>query len=298
VLAIAQTGKNALNIVASSHFAYRGSATMQQVNSGPIREMGAAYPAHAEVNDGLDGGHADVVRCVESPNVRSVSSPIARVYFALVNAKKQLWVARNENAFLKKENERLERALCDASRRGSEANRLAHHDMLTGLPNRLLLIERLQQEIGAACRNQRQLALLFIDLDGFKEVNDGYGHMVGDRLLTSVARRINACIRGDDFACRYGGDEFVVLLTNVSNAESASEIAENICRHINFDYMIDGMECRVAASVGSALYPADGGNVSALLSHADASMYRSKAEHRVGRKVHDGSSSLTNSESL
>jgi GGDEF domain-containing protein len=149
---------------------------------------------------------------------------------------------RRENDLLRISNEELTRALAESAQRGSEARRLAHHDVLTGLPNRRLLMERLQRELATATQKKRQLALLFIDLNDFKAVNDRHGHAVGDKLLTAVAARITSCIRTEDIACRYGGDEFVVLLSNLSNP----------------------------------LYPSDGEHSEDLLSYADALMYRNK----------------------
>jgi diguanylate cyclase (GGDEF)-like protein len=161
------------------------------------------------------------------------------------------------------------------------AVRVAHHDSLTGLPNRLLLIRRLQRGIASAFQRQHQLALLFIDLDGFKVVNDRFGHAIADRLLTIVAARFVACVRTGDLACRYGGDEFIALLTNLKDAAVAVGIAEKIREHLGQRYMIDGNEVHITASIGVAVYPADGERYDALLNCADAAMYRDKAARRA-----------------
>ena len=182
-----------------------------------------------------------------------------------------------ENDLLRISNEKLTGALAEAAQRGSEARRLAHHDALTGLPNRRLLMERLQRELATATQQKRQLALLFIDLNDFKAVNDRSGHAMGDKLLTAVAARITSCIRTEDIACRYGGDEFVVLLSNLSDPAIAADIGEKICEHIGRRYSIDGEESRVTAAVGLALYPADGEHSEELISYADALMYRNKS---------------------
>lgn len=216
-------------------------------------------------------------RAGERFNVELPSKPTNGVLLALAIAKQQLDVFRRENKNLKATNERLASALADATVRGTEAYRIAHHDELTGLPNRLALMERLRQAISDACGRQHQLALLFIDLDGFKVVNDGHGHTTGDKLLTAAAGRIATCVREDDIACRYGGDEFVVVLSNVSDASVAAGVAETIRVHIGQSYSIDGKEFRVSASIGLAMYPNDGDRSDALLSYADASMYRSKS---------------------
>lgn len=198
------------------------------------------------------------------------------VFLVLTLAKQQLCDVQLENENLRLTNERLKQALADASRRGIESERLAHHDVLTGLPNRLLLKEHLQKKIDEAVKRQSQLALLFIDLDGFKTVNDRYGHIVGDRLLAAVAKRIVGSIRSHDLACRFGGDEFVVLLTNVSEATVAASIAKTIRDRISECYSIDAHTCRITASIGLALYPSDGEHGDALLRRADAAMYNCK----------------------
>lgn len=188
---------------------------------------------------------------------------------------------RRENEILKRENQKLMRKLVSVSRRAVAANRMAHHDVLTGLPNRLLLIKRLQRAIAEAFQRQMLLALLFIDLDGFKEVNDRFGHKLGDRLLSVVAARIAASVRADDVACRYGGDEFVALLANIDDPAIAVSISQKIREQIGRRYWIDGHVIQVSASIGLAIYPADGERYDVLLSHADAAMYRSKAARRT-----------------
>ncbi len=142
---------------------------------------------------------------------------------------------------------------------------------------------RLSDSISMASSGHSQLALLFIDLDDFKYVNDRLGHTVGDKLLMNVAARIRASIRADDIACRYGGDEFVVLMTKIRDETFVSSIAEKIRRRIDGCYGIDDSEVRVSASIGFAVYPADGHYGDALLKHADASMYRNKATRHGSR---------------
>ena len=205
----------------------------------------------------------------------------------------QLRQLGRENELLKLGNEQLTRALAEATAQRGEAQRMAHHDGLTGLPNRLLLMERLQEGIADCFAQQRQMALMFIDLDGFKIVNDRYGHSTGDKLLTVVATRIASCVRSEDIACRYGGDEFVVMLNNVGEATVAVGVADQIRNRIDGRYWIEGQEIQVSASIGLALYPADGDQWDALLSCADASMYRNKLErrhHAAGHGNGNGSS--------
>ena len=200
--------------------------------------------------------------------------------FFLAIAEKRLLNALKENENLRIRNEKLMHALEGAARLAVAAQRVAHHDRLTGLSNRQQLIKRLQLAIKNAAERHRQLALLFIDLDGFKVVNDRFGHAMADRLLSGVAARIATCVRADDFACRYGGDEFVVLLTNLNDAQSAMGIAEQIRERIGQRYSIDGNEVCITASIGLAAYPTDGERYDALLERADASMYCDKASRR------------------
>ena len=254
---------------------------------------------------------AEAVKCADAPGVGDLSrggpsaatqvqtSPRRRAsdtsdedLLTFSAVEERLRIASRENECLKARNRQLAQALADASQRGSAAHHLAHHDVLTGLPNRLLLMERLQDSISAAFQGQGQVALLFIDLDHFKYVNDRLGHVVGDKLLTIVASRILAAIRADDIACRYGGDEFVVLMSNIRDAALVASIADKIRERIDGCYGIDDNEVRISASIGFAVYPTHGDHCDALLSHADASMYRSKAARhdRPGLSPANGSS--------
>ena len=187
---------------------------------------------------------------------------------------------RRENEILKQKNEQLIRRLSDVSRRALAADRLAHRDVLTGLPNRLVLIKRLQRALAIARRQRLSLSLLFVDLDGFKRVNDRYGHRTGDLLLTVVVARIAACVRFDDIACRYGGDEFVVLLGNDANPSVAVRTAGSIRESIGRHYSIEDQRLNITASIGIATYPDDGQRYDVLLGRADDAMYRDKAARK------------------
>jgi len=160
----------------------------------------------------------------------------------------------------------------------------AHHDALTGLPNRVLLSERLQQELAHARRADSQLALLFLDLDRFKSVNDILGHDGGDQLLREAAERLGACVRECDTVARLGGDEFVVLLTDLSSPQQAAKLAGQVLSKLSQPFQIANNECFVGASIGIAVFPADGAMAEELLKHADMAMYRAKAAGR-GRFV-------------
>jgi len=158
---------------------------------------------------------------------------------------------------------------------------LAQHDILTGLPNRLLLTDRLDRAIEAACRHGRSLAVLFVDLDRFKHINDCLGHLVGDQILQSVASRLVAGVRRSDTVSRQGGDEFVVLLTEVACAEDAAFSADNLLAAIAVPHRIDDRDLHVTASVGIGVYPVDGTDAETLLKKADHALLRAKAQRRA-----------------
>ncbi len=155
---------------------------------------------------------------------------------------------------------------------------LATHDELTGLPNRTLFGELLHRAIEAAKGSERRCAVLFIDLDRFKIVNDSLGHEAGDLLLKEVAARLRQCVRGSDVVGRLGGDEFVVLLERIQSIDSAAETARRVLSSLHTPVRILGHECRVTGSVGIATYPNDARDAATLMKHADMAMYRAKEE--------------------
>lgn len=157
---------------------------------------------------------------------------------------------------------------------------LAQHDFLTNLPNRVLLQDRITQAIALAARHGSQLAVLFLDLDNFKHINDSLGHTVGDKLLQSVAQRLVHCVRSSDTVSRQGGDEFVVLVSEDKYAEDAALTAEKILLSMSAPHFIAGNELHVTTSIGISVYPADGENAEALIKNADAAMYHAKERGR------------------
>lgn len=158
---------------------------------------------------------------------------------------------------------------------------LAFHDRLTGLASRELLYERLSQAISQARRKYDRLALLFMDLDGFKAVNDNYGHEAGDELLKTVARRMQLCIRDEDTAARMGGDEFAIVLGGIEEITDASPAAEKLIQKLSEPYRLPGgQECTIGVSIGIAIFPEDGAELDKLMSVADTAMYHSKAKGR------------------
>ncbi|NCA89869.1 MAG: diguanylate cyclase [Gammaproteobacteria bacterium] len=153
---------------------------------------------------------------------------------------------------------------------------MASHDVLTDLPNRGLFAERLQQALELAMRNATKLALLFIDLDQFKPINDTWGHRVGDLLLRAVAESMKQRLRAADTIGRLGGDEFVVLLTDLAGPDGALRVAEELRQALAQPFVIEGHALSISASIGIALYPDHGANAEDLTRHADAAMYRAK----------------------
>jgi len=160
---------------------------------------------------------------------------------------------------------------------------LAQHDALCGLANRALLNDRLSHAIMAADRHGGKLAVLFVDVDRFKHINDSFGHSIGDRLLQSVAQRLLACVRSSDTVGRFGGDEFVVVLSEVSHGEDAAISAEKLLVALSQPYNIDAHSLHVTASIGIAVYPDDGLDAETLLRNSDISMYQAK---QTGRNRH------------
>lgn len=157
---------------------------------------------------------------------------------------------------------------------------LAQHDFLTGLPNRVLLMERLTQAIGMAKRNRKQVALLFLDLDHFKQINDSFGHAVGDHLLQEVAADIVACVRATDTVSRHGGDEFIILLTQIEEIQDSTRVAEKLLARFALPRIVDGHELQVTLSIGISVYPENGLDAGTLMRNADTAMYTSKEYSR------------------
>jgi len=171
----------------------------------------------------------------------------------------------------------------DISAAQSMAMKMAHlaqHDFLTNLPNRVLLNDRVAQAIALAKRRGTHLALLFLDLDHFKHINDSLGHAVGDRLLQSVADRLCACVRGSDTVSRQGGDEFVILVTEDKFAEKAALVADKIISALTAPHLIGEHELHVTTSIGISIYPEDGKDAETLLKNADTAMYSAKEKGR------------------
>jgi diguanylate cyclase (GGDEF)-like protein len=184
------------------------------------------------------------------------------------------------SAEISQENIRLEELV-------ASSNHAAHHDALTDLPNRILLRDRIEQAIAMAPRHGKQVALLFLDLDGFKHINDSLGHSTGDKLLNSVSLRLVDCVRGSDTVSRLGGDEFVVLLAEVNEPADAAISARRLLQVVGDTHLIDGHELQVSVSIGISVYPEDGQDAETLIKAADAAMYRVKDTGRHGYQFFD-----------
>ena len=171
----------------------------------------------------------------------------------------------------------------DVSAARAMALQMAHsaeHDFLTGLPNRMLLNDRINQAIALAPRHMKQVAVLFLDLDGFKHINDSLGHPIGDKLLQSIAKRLVDCVRGSDTVSRQGGDEFVVLLSEVEQSEDAAITARRMLQAVAEAHSIDQHDLHVTTSIGVSVYPDDGLDAETLIKNADTAMYQAKENGR------------------
>lgn len=154
--------------------------------------------------------------------------------------------------------------------------RQANYDSVTNLPNRRLFLDRLAQGIKKCRREEESLALFFIDLDRFKEVNDEFGHAVGDQLLVEVSRRINGCVRSSDTVARLGGDEFTVILADLAKTSRIEAVAQNITNVLAQPFHFDETEVSISGSIGIAIYPVDASDINELIKKADEAMYAAK----------------------
>jgi diguanylate cyclase (GGDEF)-like protein len=216
----------------------------------------------------------------DSPDMAEVHRVLTTIRLRFGAALRQLERLRHRDALLEQENALLTEAVV-------KARRFAYRDELTGLPNRHLLLDHFNLSVALAERHDEHVALLFLDLDGFKRVNDTLGHSVGDKLLQQMAQRLVACIRASDTACRYGGDEFVVLLSELDAKGGAVVVADNIRARLEAPYLIDGAQITVTTSVGMAMYPVDGQAFGDLLQIADLAMYRDKAKRPATQSISD-----------
>jgi diguanylate cyclase (GGDEF)-like protein/PAS domain S-box-containing protein len=276
--AVAETASDAI-VVADSH----GEVTY--FNSGaertfqlPAREaVGRALTVllperfhetyQSEVGDLLSAGAPSVGRTIEVAARRSDGTEFP-VELSLAN-----WVARGQTFVTA-----IIRDITDRRQAEEQIRHLAFHDALTGLPNRLLFGDRLQMAINHARRYKQRVAVLFVDIDRFKIINDSLGHTRGDRLLQDVAERLRDCLREDDTIARFGGDEFTLLLSSVTRVEDAVSVAGKILKALEAPFPQAGSDLFVTPSIGVALYPDDGHDLETLVKNADAAMYQAKEQ--------------------
>jgi diguanylate cyclase (GGDEF)-like protein len=192
------------------------------------------------------------------------------------NTPRTIREARHEIDTLRSINAHLVRQVASLQQREAHAQRLADRDGLTGLYNRRKMLELLESSVIDAAQRGQRVGLLFIDLDGFKEVNDEHGHAAGDKLLMTAASRIAGRARTGDFVCRYGGDEFVVILPRAADMAAVRQVAGSIAKRVALPYRLDGMELQVTAAIGVSMYPDQARGASDLMLLADESMYRAK----------------------
>jgi diguanylate cyclase len=250
--------------------ASQSKAIMKSAMSGG----GRAESRTARAGNGSARGTA-----IPAMRVQRERSELGDIRQALAISRRDAQVAREHVQSLTEINSRLNQELIELARREAQVRDFAYHDELTGLPNRRLLLDRLNQALAQAARQYRQVVLLLLDLDAFKSVNDKLGHAGGDKLLQAVAGRLTDGIRGADTACRYGGDEFLIMLPDVDKPRMAAAVWAKLKMALGEPYFIDGYEIRLTCSMGAVVYPTDGRTDEALIQKADDALYRAKARH-------------------
>ena len=205
------------------------------------------------------------------------------------------YVLANDVTQLKRAQEDLRYAAIQLQHDARRLEFLAHHDTLTGLPNRAMFTERAREAVAHARRHQKTAALLFVDLDNFKTVNDTLGHDIGDALLKVISSRLKSSVRGDDFVARIGGDEFCVLLQDIAAPSEAASVAQKLVHELNKPYRIGEHQVSSGASIGIACVPQDGDDVTTLLRLADLAMYRAK---ELGRNGYQFFSAMLNEDAV
>ncbi|BAY23056.1 diguanylate cyclase with PAS/PAC and Chase2 sensors [Calothrix sp. NIES-2100] len=206
---------------------------------------------------------------------RSFHKDAAGNYF-LVGVIRDITMRKQREEQLQRKADELSRSNNELKRKEDHLRYLAYHDPLTGLSNRKFFMEQLHESLDWAANNNLLLGLLFIDLDGFKQVNDTLGHELGDRLLVTVGQRLSNCLRGSDTVSRLGGDEFTVIVRAIPNIQVAAKVAEKILGTITEPIVLDGYTTTVSASIGISIYPLNSCDTDSLIKHADTAMYRAK----------------------
>ncbi|VUZ26276.1 Uncharacterised protein [uncultured Comamonas sp.] len=255
------------------------------------------YSAEEVLQNGLPGALEAIKRVVQPGLSRFKAGDIASSGYETIDLELRhknghtLWAEVVCHLMHNPENQRIElqgitRDITERRRQQERIEHMAQHDALTGLANRSLFSEHFQQARAFADRDQHAMALIYMDLDKFKPVNDTCGHLVGDRLLCAVGTRINACVRGSDIVARIGGDEFLILLSRVRDASSALRVAQKIHLALKQPFEIDGHRLEISSSQGVALYPQHGSTEAELTKCADAAMYQAKNRGRSQVRLH------------
>ena len=237
---------------------------------GMVAEAGAEL---SSVNTVLKQKLEDGARL---PGVENVLEKSEAIESKVQEAVEKLTVVNQALADEVKERHALELQLATVTEQEEAARHAALHDALTGLPNRALFEDRLEHGLAQARRHGWTLAVLFLDLDDFKKVNDTYGHDVGDAVLQTIARRLKANRRGEDTVCRHGGDEFLYLLMEIENEQEATPIVEKIMKAIQAPCELSVGKLTINPSIGIAIFPKDGTSADALVKSADTAMYQAK----------------------
>jgi diguanylate cyclase len=234
---------------------------------------------HVNTQEEVTTGHT--IARMQRANVE-----LAGLKNALASSQQQLRDAQNQIDTLANANARCRKKLEQLAHKTAEVRHFAYHDELTGLPNRRLLLDRLKQAMAQAERQHKHVALLLLDLDSFKNINDQYGHEAGDKLLQQVAGRLTACVRTSDTACRYGGDEFIVMLPEIDGLENAEAVKEKIYSNLTEPYVIDGKIIALMASIGFVIYEGEGKYCHDLIRDADVEMYLAKLRNKARSSTH------------
>ncbi len=225
-----------------------------------------------ELIQGGDMGHGPLA--VFAAGTLALAALVGLLILAAVQIRKTNHRLGEYAAALESRNRELERTR-------QELHHSAHHDVLTSLPNRQLFYDRFAQALALASRHNTPVALLFIDLDRFKPINDTFGHALGDSLLQAVATRLRECLRKSDTIARLGGDEFVVILTEVAQTKDVALVGQKILETLAQPFLLDNQELRISCSIGISLYPQDGRDIETLLKNADAAVYSAKEVRRT-----------------
>ncbi|HUF22465.1 MAG TPA: diguanylate cyclase [Burkholderiales bacterium] len=244
--------------------------------NGTANARMSAHPGTPDLAGTARDGGGDSADC-RLPQVRATLGEFER---ALASAREESRVMRAQLDEYVDTISRLRLKVVRLEQELEEVRHFAHHDALTGLPNRTLLLDRLDQAITQATRQHQCVGLLMLELDGFRDVNAKRGHATGDKLLQQVAQRLLSCIRSADTACRYGGDEFVVLLRDLDSAKGAAEAAQKLGSILSRPYEIDNHPISVSASIGVVVSPRDGMDPHELVRRADIAMYLAKTRDR------------------